>query len=378
MGSFNVSGGMSHISIGSGDSIVFIPLACRQYGSKEGVMTINPSTMLVSNDGAEQFFSPRFLPIRGEYDDYGSVEEVVRDANVEYIEEYFGITIEQFFDHITRNWCNDDKTDCRTEALTTELSQMSGMFELAEVYDTMLAGEKASDSVVDSEYIGKDNLELVGFEYYSDQDTQDERFKYMLRHKDLPDFEFHSDGRWTHMYHCTTREQHSCYHFTDLNKLLVKLKLPTIDLTPLGTGSVLRSRIYKDIGKNVNITVVDGEEFTAKEAEQKTLELLVKCGNGEELTDEEQRTFKTCMEITRPISNGYDLDRKYRGLQGQLTTENADGLEDVLYFARAMWGTNNIYMPNFNGAQCGEPAITLKLAKLCVKISEKELKRWDD
>lgn len=61
--------------------------------------------MIVSNDGSQAFFSPFGFPIHGEYDDYGYITNIQRDKNVEMLESFFGIGI----DDILRN-IGDDRS----------------------------------------------------------------------------------------------------------------------------------------------------------------------------------------------------------------------------------------------------------------------------
>jgi hypothetical protein len=56
--------------------------------------------MMVSNDGAQAFFSPFGFPIHGEYDDYGHITNIKRDKNVEMLEEFFGVTIYEILQNI--------------------------------------------------------------------------------------------------------------------------------------------------------------------------------------------------------------------------------------------------------------------------------------
>jgi Mn-dependent DtxR family transcriptional regulator len=58
--------------------------------------------IICSNDGAQAFFSPFGFPIHGAYDDYGHIDEIKRDKNVEQLEEFFGITIEDIIANISR------------------------------------------------------------------------------------------------------------------------------------------------------------------------------------------------------------------------------------------------------------------------------------
>jgi hypothetical protein len=60
------------------------------------------TNIICSNDGAQAFFSPFGFPIRGRYDDYGHLHDIRRDTNVEQLEEFFGIPIEDIINNIGR------------------------------------------------------------------------------------------------------------------------------------------------------------------------------------------------------------------------------------------------------------------------------------
>ena len=64
---------------------------------------IGTTNMIVSNSGSQAFYSPFGFPIHGEYDDYGYIDNIQRDKNVEMLEDFFGISI----DDIIRNIGDD-------------------------------------------------------------------------------------------------------------------------------------------------------------------------------------------------------------------------------------------------------------------------------
>jgi hypothetical protein len=97
MGSFNVACSVSSLSINSGDEVLFFPLLPTHFSSSRPHEVGVHSTLIYS----DCYFTPFCLPIRGKYNDYGSVEDVVHDANTRAIEEFFGITIDQFIGSIT-------------------------------------------------------------------------------------------------------------------------------------------------------------------------------------------------------------------------------------------------------------------------------------
>lgn len=99
MGSYNVSCGISGISIRCGMRTKLILLLPHRYnsiihGQKPGMVVLEPTISHVSNEGAFAYYVPFCLPIEGEYDDYGSLKNIKKDTNVETLEKFFGITID--------------------------------------------------------------------------------------------------------------------------------------------------------------------------------------------------------------------------------------------------------------------------------------------
>jgi hypothetical protein len=84
MGCWNGTCMVSHLPIESGEKVklFFLYNISTYYGNDHKKPDIlNCSGFVYSND----MLSPAFLPISGEYDDYGSIEEIVKDFNYEII-----------------------------------------------------------------------------------------------------------------------------------------------------------------------------------------------------------------------------------------------------------------------------------------------------
>ncbi len=100
MGCFDVSCGISSISIKSGDKAALL-LLVPQYSYPESTdllpseVTLKPGQMQVFNEGPLGMYMPFCLPIIGKYNDYGSLEDVVEDETTKALFEYFGATVEQ-------------------------------------------------------------------------------------------------------------------------------------------------------------------------------------------------------------------------------------------------------------------------------------------
>ena len=105
MGSFSVACGITKLTISCGDRCLLLPLIIPEsFDSKEFKMTrenyvrIRAEHMFLHNT---DMWEPFCFPIRGEYNDYGSIENIEKDKNTEILEKYLGISIEDFVSLIT-------------------------------------------------------------------------------------------------------------------------------------------------------------------------------------------------------------------------------------------------------------------------------------
>jgi hypothetical protein len=104
MGSFSVSCGITRLTIGCGDRCVLLPLiAPKTYDEKcraqrKDYIKISTTHLFLYNT---DMWEPFCLPIEGIYDDYGSIEKIIKNKNTEIIENYFGLSIEDFVSLIT-------------------------------------------------------------------------------------------------------------------------------------------------------------------------------------------------------------------------------------------------------------------------------------
>ena len=102
MGSFYLTCSVSHMTLNHQKTSVQLLVPkynTKQYSSLNFEEHMN---IICSNDGSQTFFSPFGFPIRGRYDDYGHLCDIRRDTNVEQLEEFFGIPIEDIINNIGR------------------------------------------------------------------------------------------------------------------------------------------------------------------------------------------------------------------------------------------------------------------------------------
>lgn len=142
MGCFDCNGGISKLPIRYGDKcVLFI-----------GVTPKNVELNDTMSFGAGFKFTPITLPIFGDYDDYGRIENIRRNKNIDLIERLSETTIEDLInaiDNIMANRCTfSDKNETICEKfLTNVLHEQKERYEIA----YMLEHEFIYDSIVNME-----------------------------------------------------------------------------------------------------------------------------------------------------------------------------------------------------------------------------------
>lgn len=69
------------------------------------------SSYMCSNDSTRLKFLPVWFPIHGKYDEYGGLENIVKDDNTEILEKYYDLTIEEIVNIVTSNRKDDGYDD---------------------------------------------------------------------------------------------------------------------------------------------------------------------------------------------------------------------------------------------------------------------------
>lgn len=94
MGSFYSTCSITHMVLKNQKTSIqlLVPSYCTDLNGHKG--------MIVSNEGAQCFFSVFGFPIHGKYDDYGNLRDIVRDKNVEMIEDFFNLDINTIISNV--------------------------------------------------------------------------------------------------------------------------------------------------------------------------------------------------------------------------------------------------------------------------------------
>lgn len=122
MGSFSVACSISKISINYGDKCVVIPIY------KNPIYKDSYSGYLA---GPCDRYMPLVFPIFGYYNDYGGIKYIEKDENTKLIENYFGVSIEDFIECI--NYRNYDKIN--DDNKRKMLEDVYFMYVLSDVYE---------------------------------------------------------------------------------------------------------------------------------------------------------------------------------------------------------------------------------------------------
>jgi len=206
MGSWSVSCGISNIAITSGNKCVLLPLK-------------------KSRGRETQKWQAATLPIFGQYNDYGGIEEIEKDDNTELIEKHFGVSIDDFAVFLVDGKFTYDRGEAKEVAKRIEKFDESKLKEIEEwrfmwidrqVYDFMIINkDKWHKGVLD--YGTPEMLKLLGFEFVKKSDSfknyDPKRFNQLWK---KGDFEIFSDGR------LMLKDDHYVYSFGKGNETSIE------------------------------------------------------------------------------------------------------------------------------------------------------------
>lgn len=202
MGSWSVYCSISRITINSGTKCVFLPL-------------------IKNNSGSSEYDShiPATLPIFGEYNDYGGIENIVRDENVELIEKMYKCTIEEFCDFLcdVRADYDDEYSDWHGKEHLKPLEKFTYMWVHGQVWDFMTNYHADAYHRTGAFDMGNPELlKALGFEYIgkSDDKRYTDHYRYTNGETVL---DVVTDGTWMHQ--LNDKNHYGLYNIKDLKKL---------------------------------------------------------------------------------------------------------------------------------------------------------------
>jgi hypothetical protein len=97
MGSFYANCSITNRTLIEGDSTYIQLLMPREYIYETKSFT-EKKGLQVSDEGPLTNYMPFGFPIKGKYDDYGKINEIIKDSNVKKLEEFFNLSIEDILE----------------------------------------------------------------------------------------------------------------------------------------------------------------------------------------------------------------------------------------------------------------------------------------
>jgi len=368
MGCFNVAGTLSRLSIGCGDEAIFIPLANYNYWEKKRNIEIEPASMIVSNEGSCAYYTPRFLPIVGKYNDYGSLENIKRDANIEYIENYFGITIEQFMEQVTRNWCHDKpKFECRTDELEEELLGLSGMFEHYDVYRDSIAYGKKTNNGLCGIWIIPEGLERLGF-IRTTGETGDARYNLFYKHPEIDKYVVYSSGYDSYLVNVKTgKKEDYIFSAGDFVHFLAKKRIKIKEWEALKKKSMYRDPVETAILK---------KQAWLQEKNKYEAERPAKLADdaSEDEVYEYYKKIQSCFQTEASfIKENFMFMMHLMKLGYALGESYKESLIDLLHFNSFVHSANGMYFPASSGEQHGNSEVSQALYESALRVVNKKI-----
>lgn len=155
MGCFGINGAISKLPITYGDE-------CILFFGVSNLEIYRPSPF---SFGTGYYFTPITLPIIGNYDDYGRIENVKRDKNVEVIEEIFEINIDDAMSYIDDLMAdrkfNSTKEEEFSQKILNKLNIDSKKYSLTFIIEHKFVYDTISKLKINSGYSFEESLKLT-------------------------------------------------------------------------------------------------------------------------------------------------------------------------------------------------------------------------
>lgn len=235
MGHFSHNCKLTHVPITGGPAtlIVMKPTG-RMYDNSDESLKTYGKTYLCSNDGPRMKYSPVWLPIHGQYDTYGGLENIVEDDNTKTLEKYYNLKIQEIVNIITSGRKDDGYDDALNKVKKKgkdeygkpnyqerykELITYSGMWIHGDVYKE-LSNDKGINYFNQMDLGTPELLEVLGFKETGK--STDERYNRVFTKGSLS---VNSDGTWINV------KKHHIYKLEEFKQYVEKMG-ESIDIQP--------------------------------------------------------------------------------------------------------------------------------------------------
>lgn len=354
MGSFNKIGFISSLPITAGDETTLIFLKPNKYAEKGGIT--------YSTD----WYEPIFLPVFGQYDDYGKIDGIKRTDSVKFIEDFFGLDIDKIVEDI------DNLSVGRYGSKELEAPKNNDVYkkltfglEHTSVFEKMASKKR---TYYTEGYVVEYWLRKLGF--VQGPNGTDERYKKTFTHVDLPGYIYKSDGTWGHLEDSNGKKVDYIYHVDDM------------------------VREMKNINPNIKINLTKEDETMCQvDLSIECTKLAIEQDNANKLEDPREEMMRSWMGIkkyqgipniseylSKVLIDGKSYSHDSRSLPIDLiNTVNVKEIGDMIRFNWSVSNLNAKYQPSNYGSQ--DDAIMfhfemLKCYKSVVKTKLMEQMDW--
>lgn len=365
MGSWSVYCGISRITITSGRECVFLPLIENK-----------------THQGYDKYI-PATLPIFGEYDDYGGIENIVQDENVKLIEKTYNCSIEDFCAFLTdvRRDYDNDYSDWYGKEHLKPLEALKYMWIDREVWNFLVSYHPNGYGRTGDFDMGNPSfLKALGFEHIGK--TKDERYSEHYRYTNGDTLvNIQTDGTWCHLLnnensilYClndfkklgvdTTKfdgkEEHNAFEIFDYKTRIQKLGY-IIGIDRTYVNELEMEKLYVELDEDVRKQIEEKKKKRTDELKEKLIKQY-----GDKLNDEQ---FDN---IFIPVTKrGLSITHVY----AKLIKDNnfiCSSLADMVTLKHNMYCASTSWEPYilFITPQCGEHAIHQKMLEVFAKINK--------
>ena len=378
MGSYNVSCGISRISLSPGMKATLFLLKAREESD-----ILDRGAYLVSNEGPMLNYEPVAFPIHGKYDDYGRIGDIEYDENVMQLEKFYGESIEKICGRACYGDNNDDDEadeagdgNGKQESKNKFPAPVAAMFVCREIYDEFSKSSLSEYGEKENAFNGGYNvslfiLEQLGFVKQEKELPYPERYKYQLLHPKLPTVTGWSDGSYCEFVieGVNDRERH-IYSLAHFEKMLKKHNLPILEeLDQFRKMALQKMALMEHKHKYAKL----------KKLEDSMLASLEKA----EQTDDVKERIKDIKELGMSMiprdlrfSNDQFSPNYMMAIYPNLVTDTVfdDAYVKLKTFTFNMYVLNAIFAPTWNGVQFGAYKHIKRLTAVMNKIADKRLK----
>ena len=391
MGCFNVSCALSGLTIHAGNPCYFIPLIPDQYSKGR----LPNDVLIVSNEGANAIFIPAFLPIKGEYNDYGRLENPEKNSNTELIEKTLNTTIEAFIDEPS-----EFKVSVEQFVLGNSVEEhhyeivevpLAGCFVHQFAYDTAYQHTLTKTNYLGGQSfattfpVGNFLLEWLGLPKPTILENTKERYKYVYKIEGVDTHVIQSDGEFSHIAKVTQEGLKNVGSITNLHKFQKQWEKATGKPFTIPKEAYTIHSLNEDIDKARDILIKRQKAKANMTDAENTLKELEGKGNASE--EDRQKLMSLIENLLYDTKYLGETTLFFRAFPCAPRYENLIAVDDptirklfceLASLTRFMYFNSRMFMPTLSGPQSGDLQAEKALLEASIKFVNDRIKEYKE